>query len=284
MSRTRFRQIDRLETLAQPYIQTRRQLQEQWRSTLMGAAAHAAVLAFLIRYGKPKIDEPLSHACERCTRSPAWMDCCKQFKFLLPSRCYTHKSPSVKFEPHSRDRVDVIGAALRHVLISEYSGADEKQKLEIAFASAPPWVLWFTLADYTAEVLNFTIPDLSKVNGFMRSKANFDLWWGVPSGAFEQAPWPRGCEDEPLARTDLNLLRPTIEDTTRQMTRRELMRERAALKKSQRGERQEAWPPLVPEKILKLSPSEVISLTLRNRDFHHASIGQPGPLRTTRFR
>jgi hypothetical protein len=53
--------------------------------------------------------------------------------------------------------------------------------------------------------------------------------------AFERIPWPHGPEDEPLARTDLNLLRPTIADATRQMTRREQMRERVALKKSDRS-------------------------------------------------
>ena len=147
------------------------------------------------------------------------------------------------------DSVNIIGAALRHVIISTYSGADEKQKLEVALASAPPWLLWFTFADYTAKLLNLTIPDLSKVTGFMRSKANFDIWWGLPRGAFEQAPWPHGPEDEPLARTDLNFLRPTIEDAIRQMTRRELMRKRVALQKSDRGERQKAWPPLIPAGI-----------------------------------
>jgi hypothetical protein len=147
-------------------------------------------------------------------------------------------------------------------------------------------LLWFTFADFTAKLLNLTIPDLSTVTGFMRTKANFDIWWGLPSGAFEQAPWPHGSEDEPLARTDLNLLRPTIEDTTRRITRRVLTRERAALQKLQRGESQKAWwPPVIPVEHLKLSHSELMSLTLRKPDFHHASIGrQPRLLRTTRFR
>ena len=188
------------------------------------------------------------------------------------------------FQPHDMDSVKIIGAPLRHVIISTYSGADEKQKLEAALALAPPWLPWFTFADYTAKLLNLTIPDLSEAAGFMRSKANFDIWWGLPMGAFQRAPWPHGSEHEPLARTDLNLLRPTIEDTIRPMTRRELMRKRAALQKSDRGERQNAWPPLIPVEHLKLSRSERISLTLRDRDFHHASIGRPRPGSTTRFR
>ena len=285
MSRARIRQIARLQRLAQPYLKQKEQDDLKWQQTIRGAANHAAVLAFVIRYGKPRINEPLSDACERCAQSAAWKNCCDEFKSLLvPGSEYLRLESPGPFQPHSVDRVSVIGEALRHVIISTYSGADEKQKLEAALASAPPWLLWFTFADYTARLLDLTIPDLSNVNGFMRSKANFDTWWGLPTGAFERMPWPHGPEDEPLARTDLNLLRPTIADATRQMTRREQMSERVALKKSDRGEFHEAWPALIPAKILRMSRSELISLTLRDRDFHHASIGQPRPSRTTRFR
>ena len=287
MRNTRIRQIARLQKLAQPFLKRKGDEDEQWTSIIKGAANHAAVLAFLIRYGKPQIDEPLSDACERCAQSAAWKDCCDEFKFLLPGRKYLRVESPGPFQPHSVDSVNIIGAALRHVIISTYSGADEKQKLEVALASAPPWLLWFTFADYTAKLLNLTIPDLSKVTEFMRTKANFDIWWGLPRGVFEQAPWPHGLEDEPLVRTDLNFLRPTIEDAIRQMTRRELMRRRIVLETSDRGEHQKAWPPLTPAGILKLSASEMISLTLRiqNRDdFHHGSLGRPRPGATTRFR
>jgi ABC-type sulfate transport system substrate-binding protein len=57
MSRTRLRQIARLEELAQPYIERRRQIEKEWQRIPPGAAAHAAVLAFVIRYGDPKIGE-----------------------------------------------------------------------------------------------------------------------------------------------------------------------------------------------------------------------------------
>jgi hypothetical protein len=244
-----------------------------------------AVLAFLVRYGEPQIDEPLSLACERCSESAAWKDCCDEFEsLLLPGSEYLRVKSPRTFQPHDMDGVNIIGPALRHLIISTYSGADEKRKLEVAFASAPPWLFWFCFADHTAKLLDLRIPDLSTVTRFMRTKANFDIWWGLPKGAFERVPWPRGSEDDPLARTDLNLLRPTIEGATKPMTRRELMRERAALKKSDRGEFHEAWPALIPAKILRMSRSELISLTLRDRDFHHASIGQPRPSRTTRFR
>jgi hypothetical protein len=46
---------------------------------------------FLIRYGKPQIDEPLSDAYERCAQSAAWKDCCDEFKFLLPRHEYLRR-------------------------------------------------------------------------------------------------------------------------------------------------------------------------------------------------
>jgi hypothetical protein len=285
MRATRIRQMARLQKLEQYFLTRKDDEDREWELTLWGAANHAAVLVFLTRHGEPQINEPLSDACERCAQSPAWKDCCDEFKSLLvPGSEYLGVQSPGPFQPHSMDKVNVIGSVLRHVVISTCSGADEKQKLEAALASAPPWLLWFTFADYTAELLKLAIPDLSEVTGLMRSKANFDIWWGLPRNAFERSPWPHGSESEPLARTDLNLLRPTMKGATRLMTRREQMRERAALKKSDRGERQESWPPLIPVEYLKLSRSERISLAHGDPDFHHASIGQPRPVSITRFR
>ena len=92
----------------------------------------------------------------------------------------------------------ITGTYLRHELIARFSGATEKEKLERVFASAPPWLIWFTFADYTAELLGLSQPDLSSVAGFARSKADFDNWYGVPSGAF--VPNPGRATNEPLAQ------------------------------------------------------------------------------------
>jgi hypothetical protein len=43
-----------------------------------------------------------------------------------------------------------MGSPLRHAVISSFPGADEKEKLDAVFASAPPWLIWFTFGDYTA--------------------------------------------------------------------------------------------------------------------------------------
>ena len=229
----------RLEKLAQPYLKGRRRAEQEWKGTLQGAAAHAAVLAFLIRYGDPKIGEPLSSACQRCRESDAWKECCDKF----PSALLNWRG-EYAFEPYGRDRVTIIGMPLRHAVISRFPGVDEKEKLDKAFASAPPWLIWFTFADYTAALLGLTVPDLSSVIDFARSKAQFDLWWGLPSDGFERRPWPDGPDNEPLAGTDLNLLCPTIAWPDSQMTPRERKRAHATYMKSGPIKGMDDWPSL----------------------------------------
>ena len=115
-------------------------------------------------------------------------------------------SGNESFKPDDRsrrypyDRVFTLGFPVRHAVIKALSGADEKEKLSTAFGSTPPWLIWFTFADYTAALLNLTLPDLSSVTGFARSKENFPGWHGLPSGAFEPGPWRNGRDNEPLAR------------------------------------------------------------------------------------
>jgi hypothetical protein len=228
MSRARFRQIARLEKLAQPYIRRNQQIEQEWQLIPLYAASHAAVLAFIIRYGDPEIGEPLSCAWERFINGPVWNECCNRWEAMAleqlgdewkeygdetaprnrlarPSRSYRVVSP------YGRDGVWLIGSYLRHELIASFPGVTEKKKLEGVFASAPPWLIWFTFADYTAELLDLSLPNLSSIADFARSKADFDNWCGLPSGAFVRRGWPHGPDNEPLARTDLNLLRPATQ-------------------------------------------------------------------------
>jgi len=202
MNQIRSRQIARLEKRALPHIKQREGIERLWRRVCHGAVAHATVLAFLIRYGNPQMEEPLSEACRRVAESEAWKACCEKF----PETC-RHCRDEYPFEPYGRNRVSVIGYPLRHVLISTLPGTDEKDKLNGIFKSAPPWLIWFTFADYTAKLLGLDLPDLSDVKGFERSKKMFHGWWGLPQGSFECRPWPYGADGEPLARTDLSLLR-----------------------------------------------------------------------------
>src|SRR6516164_7142800 len=192
MNQIRSRQIARLEKRAVPFIKQRESLAQQLRKLHRGAVAHAAVLAFVMRYGNPQIGEPLSEACQRVTESEVWKSCCEKFPI-----CGYHRNENL-FRPYSRDNVVfLIGDPLRHVLLPTLSGADEKDKLNRVFKSAPPWLLWFTFADYSAKLLDLKLPDLSTVTGFERSKDIFHRWWGLPESAFECRPWPDGIDGEP---------------------------------------------------------------------------------------
>ena len=237
-----------MEKLGSTYVAQRMATEEQWQRIRRGAVLHATVLAFLIRHGKPKIEEPLSNACQRVSESKVW----KAFRdehFPSPPapHRYARVRPGRPFEPYSRDSVVVIGEYLRHLVISSFPGVDEKAKLNAVFRSAPPWLLWFTFADYTAAVLGLELPDLSRVTCFARSREAFDNWWGLPRGSFEKRPWPKSLVRDPLSGTDLNLLRPQPAQQAF-TTRRERKR---AVTTFAPASSQDEWPMLIPLELLQ---------------------------------
>jgi hypothetical protein len=264
MSRARYRQIARLEKLAQPYIQRQQQIEQERRLIPHDAASHAAILAFVIRYGDPEIGEPLSCAWERFINGPVWNECCNKWEAMaleqlgdegkeygdetaLRNRLASIPRSYRVAWPYGRDGVLIIGSYLRHELIASFPGATEKKKLERVFASAPPWLIWFTFADYTAELLGLSLPDLSSIASFARSKADFDNWCGLPSGAFVRRAWPDGPDNEALARTDLNLLRPATQRPIiiSPTTRREHRRAHAIGLNSHSAKSTADWPDLI---------------------------------------
>jgi hypothetical protein len=257
MSQARFRQIARLERLARPYLNQRQHIEKEWQKILWAVAAHAAILAFLLRYGDPKMGEPLSDACQRFHDSSAWKECCERFPVSLLDR-----KKEYSFEPYNRDRVFTVGTPLRHAVISNFPGADEKEKLNAVFSTAPPWLIWFTFGDYTAKLLGLTLPNLSDMIGFERS--NFDIWWGLPTGAFECRPWPYGPDLELLARTDLALLQPSMESPVAHKSLRERRLEPALDLRSPALTHQSDWPHLPAPELLEMSFSERLAYLRRH--------------------
>jgi hypothetical protein len=79
MSRTRARQVARLEKLALPYIDRKRREQEARAEARASERekhfALVANLAVLILYGHPQVGEPLTFAWRRCVESKAWQAC-----------------------------------------------------------------------------------------------------------------------------------------------------------------------------------------------------------------
>jgi hypothetical protein len=175
--------------------------------------------------------------------SEAWKNC----RTNIPLS-FNHVRRKKLLDPYSRERVLIAGECLRHEVIFDFPGIDERAKLNAVFAAAPPWLIWFTFADYTAALLGLKLPDLSSVTGFARSEEMFDRWWGLPEDAFECHPWPNGPDCEPLSCTDLNLLRPEME-WDELLTHRQ---RRRALATSIQDNKTDNWPLLVPLEILQM--------------------------------
>lgn len=169
MSQVRRRQIARLEKLAGPMIERVRQADEDFKVRIKNnATSHAIGLGALILYGNPKEDEPLSEAWQRCMeRFPNQR--LKECKGLLINGDY------------ARYAAKIVGERV----MAELPGSTEKEKFQNLFSSAPPWLIWFTFADFTAAFLDLTPPDLSSVTHFERSKSVFEKWPDLPDGKFE---------------------------------------------------------------------------------------------------
>jgi hypothetical protein len=200
----------------------------------------------LLRYGEPQIGEPLEEACQRVTKSDAW----KEYQAIIPG-LMTSIGYEDRFAPWGRGSVVEIGEVLRHLFVSRLPGRSEKEKINAILQSAPPWIIWFTFADYTAAVLDLEIPDLSSVRRFARFRTVFDIWWALPSGAFERLPWSEieGCEIE-LADLDLGLLRPEP-GRDRLLTKRERKRQIAASLHWP-----DEWPAMYPLDWLRLARTD----------------------------
>jgi hypothetical protein len=209
MNLTRSRQVARLEKLARPYLKRRQQSKaESYAFIRKKAFVRVANLSLLILYGKPKIDEPLLNAWERCRESAAWRDCGKK-----------HGG----FDEYGRENgtpfdwsAGRIAEYFRKYFMPELPGADETEKLDAIMERAPPWLLWFTHGDVMASVLGLKLPNLSRVNRFARGEFRCSA---IPEGPFERHLLPDGVNDR-----FLEALNKKVEDKVMDMTPRERKR------------------------------------------------------------
>jgi hypothetical protein len=96
-----------------------------------------------------KISSRLARGVRRVTESDGW----KEYEEIIPPQM-TLIDYKELFAPHDRGQVVEIGEVLRHLFVSRLPGRTEKEKLNSIFRTAPPWLIWFTFADYTAAVLD----------------------------------------------------------------------------------------------------------------------------------
>jgi hypothetical protein len=113
MSRTRARQVARLEKLALPYIERRRQEVQMRRDEAFVIIAN---LALLVLYGKPAIGEPLTCAWGRCLASGA----------LKADRAM--RSDLARKNPFDAQGARSVANYFRAHILPELPGADERDK------------------------------------------------------------------------------------------------------------------------------------------------------------
>jgi hypothetical protein len=129
--------------------------------TFQFAIPHAINLAYIIKFGTPRIREPLADAWQRTG----------------------YDGPGDPFESVGADGVS------GHLLATVFSrtGACLKAELNAIFESAPAWLIWFTKGDLTAEVLGLKLPpDMFSLVQYARTdRARFPA---LPREAFAYQP------------------------------------------------------------------------------------------------
>jgi hypothetical protein len=136
------------------------------------AKIHAVNFAAVVLYGDPKYDEPLSKAWSQCVQSDIWRH--------LPQPAILPPPP-----PFDRFIATHLAAYLYEKWVPTLDGANDKEKFDPVFATAPPWLIWFTQADWTAQLLQFELPDLSEIKKYARPIKLLQIWPCLPQGKFD---------------------------------------------------------------------------------------------------
>jgi hypothetical protein len=181
MTLARRRQMARLERLAAPRMEQIRVAKEQRELEILrliyrDANIHAANLSLIILFGDPRIEEPLSSAWERC--------CNSRFPELLhdisKENVLSYLGP-----PFDRRGADLSAHVFQRRVMPNLPGANVQEKFALIFDRAPLWLIWFTWADATMEVLDLPRSDCSAIWKFRRSENDFFRWPVLPTGKFE---------------------------------------------------------------------------------------------------
>jgi hypothetical protein len=187
--RTKLRRLARAERLIEPYLQRQKEKQEKERKDLVCfARGHAMMLAELVLYGEPKLEEPLEIAWQRCVTG--------------------------KFG---------VNLLYHIVVLSKLPGQTEQEKFQHVLDIAPTWLLKFTLAPITADLLGLKCPDLSSAppEGQTAHDQVF-RWPHLPRGTLQEGGPVQPYEE--IRRTDeeWTQLRELVDEGGREMELKEL--------------------------------------------------------------
>jgi hypothetical protein len=174
--RSKARRLAQLEERVAPYQQ--RQKEERRRAKVvlaMLARYHAMMVGALVLYGEPKLNEKLEIAWERC---------------LI-------RLPGLRWVVNDVDIYKAI--RLLQPVLNELPGETEQQKLQHLLDTAPLWLLSFTGASITADILKLQCPELSDTPPAGRN-ALFELLRGprLPRGTLQAGGPLRPIREETL--------------------------------------------------------------------------------------
>jgi hypothetical protein len=208
MRNSKYRRLDRLELLASAYIEEQKRRDEATEAWLRASATeHAVRLAAVVHHGQPSIDEPLSAASERALDA------------LVGDRPVLRES--FRAAPKDKD----LAAYLHSLILRQLQGGTEAEKLQHGLDRAPPWLLVFTVAAWTASILELKLPPLGEAPmcGVGAAKEALDKWPYLPECRFDTGGHPPSCF-EGLDIEDLlfwhERTRRPYEDLTRHERRR----------------------------------------------------------------
>jgi hypothetical protein len=209
MKPTLVRRVARLERSVHAYLQRKeREHAERIAKRKESWLDRLAVVAVLAQYGQPRINESLEVAWQRCCEtldwpthleSAAWQACrgrhpgwYRKVAGAMPGRISLQPIADDEVTPFADRQARVIADYVRHHILPECPGADEKAKLEAILSKTPAWLLWFTHSDLFARLAGINVPDLSGVSRFERGELSFD---DLPTGPFRRRRLPNGMYD-----------------------------------------------------------------------------------------
>jgi hypothetical protein len=172
---SKHRRIARLESLAGAYIEEQKRRDEARDASLRKRATeHAVRLAAVVQCGQPSIDEPLPAAWERALDT------------LLRER------PAIRELFRTSPEGAGAVAHLQSIILPQLRGGIEADKFQHVMDRAPPWLLVFTGASLTANILELKLPPLDEAPqpGVKARKEALDKWPHLPECCFDSGGHP----------------------------------------------------------------------------------------------
>jgi hypothetical protein len=202
MTIARRHELARLKKLAEPINERHKELDRELAELVHGLALdHACNLSLLIRFGNPQPDTPLLDAWQRCVAcdDPALGP---GFKTLVKDESCNPfergRGPAAIAEYFQKTGMPNLAGTGNE---EEFVDESPLGKLTPIFASAPPWLIWYTWADMTAEALGLPICDLSDVRAHERPDGVL-CWPTLPKDRFADLP----VSNSPFTSTPSELL------------------------------------------------------------------------------